>query len=96
MSDYNNHDELVLISAERYAMGRQTYIVQVVANYIRERVNMLSDWCLIVLKNDYEDKQKEAKRLNSDSVFGMDCDKREWDALYAAVTQELGRRKHAT
>lgn len=89
---YSRDDELIMIAAERYAMGRRTYIVSTVASYIRWRVPKLSDWCLGILKQDYEDKLKEAGRLHNYGVFGDDCDKRDWDALYLAVLAEIDRR----
>lgn len=51
---YSRNDELIFIAAERYAMGRRTYIVSTVAGYIRVRVPELSDWCLGVLAQDYK------------------------------------------
>lgn len=93
---YSNDDEMFFIAAERYAMGRRTYIVSTVAQYIKNRVPKLSDWCLGFLKQDYEEKQREQERCPDYKMFGDECDKKDWDAMYAAVTQELGRRKHAT
>ena len=89
---YSNDDELIFIAAERYAMGRRTYIVSTVASYIRVRVPELSDWCLGVLKQDHEEKSKEAGRLHNYGVFGAECDKKDWDALYLVVLDEIDRR----
>lgn len=91
---YSNHDELIFIVAERYAMGQRTYIVSTVASYIRVRVPKLSDWCLGVLKQDYEEKQREQERCPDYKMFGDECDKKDWDALFVAVCQEIGGRKH--
>lgn len=92
----SRNDELILIAAERYAMGRRTYIVSTVASYIRVRVPKLSDWCLGVLAQDYRDKLKEAGRLHNYGVFGAECDKKDWDALYEAINEEQGRRTNET
>ena len=66
---YSRNDELIFIAAERYAMGRRTYIVSTVANYIRVRVPELSDWCLGVLAQDYRDRLAESER--SHGLFGF-------------------------
>lgn len=93
---YSSDDELLFIAAERYAMGRRTYIVSTVASYIRVRVPELSDWCLGVLDQDYRDKLKEAERSHGLFGFGDDCDKQAWDALYDAIIKEQGRRTNET
>lgn len=91
---YSRNDELIFIAEERYAMGRRTYIVSTVANYIRLRVPELSDWCLGVLKQDFEDKQRMHERRPDYKMLGDECDKKDWDALYLAVLEELDRRTH--
>lgn len=91
---YSQNDEMIMIAAERYAMGRRTYIVSTVASYIRWRVPKLSDWCLGVLKQDFEDKQRMHERCPDYKMFGDECDKKDWDALYLAVLEELDRRTH--
>lgn len=93
---YSNHDELIFIAAERYAMGRRTYIVSTVASYIRWRVPKLSDWCLGILVQDYTERLKESERSRGIFGFGADCDKREWDALHEAIIKEQGRRTNET
>lgn len=66
MTDY----EHIVISAERYALGRMTYIVELTVNYILQEIeeNKLSDSCLDVIRKD----------INSAKNLGMDCDKKEW------------------
>lgn len=55
MEDY----EHIVISAERYALGRMTYIVELTVNYIMQEIedNKLSDQCLVIMRNDIK-KQK--------------------------------------
>ena len=66
MTDY----EHIIISAERYALGRMTYIVELTVNYILQEIedNKLSDSCLDVIRKDI----KEAKD------YGMECDRVQW------------------
>ena len=69
MTDY----EQIIISAERYALGRMTYIVELTVNYILEQIKFdkLSDTCLAIIADDI----RNAKDL------GMDCDKKCWIKL---------------
>ena len=50
MTDY----EQIVISAERYALGRMTYIVEITVNYILEEIEngKLSDNCLDIIAED--------------------------------------------
>ena len=50
MTDY----EHIVISAERYALGRMTYIVETTVNYILKEIeeDKLSDRCLDVIAED--------------------------------------------
>ena len=66
MTDY----EQIVISAERYALGRMTYIVEITVNYILEEIenDKLSDKCLNIIAEDI----RQAKNL------GMECDKKWW------------------
>lgn len=77
MSDY----EHIVISAERYALGRKTYIVELTVNYILQEIeeNKLSDSCLNVIRTDI----KEAKN------YGMECDKEQWLKLLKRIEEVI-------
>ena len=77
MTDY----EHIIISAERYALGRMTYIVELTVNYILEEIeyDKLSDSCLNVIRNDI----KEAKN------YGMECDKEQWLKLLKRIEEVI-------
>lgn len=77
MSNY----EQIIISAERYALGRMTYIVSVTVNYILQQIenDKLSDECLGVIKKDI----RSAKNL------GMDCDRKEWIKLLNRIEEVI-------
>lgn len=66
MTDY----EQIVINAERYALGRMTYIVELTVKYILNEIenDKLSDQCLKVVAEDI----KNTKNL------GMDCDEEQW------------------
>lgn len=75
MSDY----EQMIISAERYALGRMTYIVNVTVNYILQEIenDKLSDRCLDVIAED----------IRSAKYLGMDCDEKEWLKLLDRIEE---------
>ena len=77
MTDY----EHIIISAERYALGRMTYIVELTVDYILEEIeyDKLSDSCLNVIRNDI----KEAKN------YGMECDKEQWLKLLKRIEEVI-------
>ena len=77
MTDY----EQIIISAERYALGRMTYIVEITVNYILEKIenDKLSDTCLSIIAKD----KRSAKDL------GMDCDKKCWIKLLDRIEEVI-------
>ena len=77
MSDY----EQIIISAERYALGRMTYIVEITVNYILQEIeeDKLSDSCLDIIREDIS----TAKNL------GMDCDKELWLKLLDRIEEVI-------
>jgi len=64
-------NEDVLLSAFRYALGRQTYIVNFIVKNILNNWNDISD----KLKNLMKREIQEAIDTNE---AGMDCDVKEW------------------
>ena len=80
MDDMTDFEEIV-ISAERYALGRMTYIVELTVDYILDLIdnNKLSRKCLRVIEQDI----KEAQDL------GMECDEKQWHKLLKAIEQFL-------
>ena len=77
MTDY----EHMIISAERYALGRMTYIVELTVNYIMKQIeeDKLSDSCLSIIRDDI----KQAKNL------GMECDKEHWLKLFNRIEEVI-------
>ena len=71
--------EQIIISAERYALGRMTYIVEITVNYILEEIenDKLSDTCLSIIAEDI----RQAKDL------GMECDKQQWIKLLNRIEE---------
>lgn len=77
MSDY----EHMIISAERYALGRMTYIVSLTVNYILKEIEeeKLSDSCLDVIAED----------IRSAGNYGMECDKKQWIKLLDRIEEVI-------
>ena len=77
MTDY----EHIVISAERYALGRMTYIVSLTVNYILKEIeeDKLSDECLSVIRDDI----KQAKS------YGMEVDKKQWIKLLNRIEEVI-------
>ena len=73
--------EHIVISAERYSIGRMTYIVEQTVNYILQEIenDKLSDECLGIIKNDI----KSAKN------YGMECDKKQWFKLLKRIEEVI-------
>ena len=73
--------EQIVISAERYALGRMTYIVELTVNYILKQINndKLSDACLNII----------AKDIRIAEEFGMACDKELWIKLLNRIEEVI-------
>ena len=77
MTDY----EQIIISAERYALGRMTYIVEITVNYILQEIekDKLSDSCLNIIRKD----------IKSAKSYGMECDKKLWIKLLDRIEEVI-------
>ena len=56
--------ELMLISALRYAIGRETYMPDITINYIKTKVPYLSANTLYVMSRDIEEEVARYRRIN--------------------------------
>ena len=88
--------EEMLIGAERYAMGRRTYIVSDTVNYLTSLLPWLSDHFMRVVMADIEATERLAQSSGSDTLlWGYPCDKADWMRLKEAIQSEKGRRAGA-
>lgn len=72
--DFNGNSEdisMILVSAERYALGRRTYIVQWTCEIIRNNLHLLSQ----------KDRQVMIRDIKEAYFYGDECDKKEWKNL---------------
>lgn len=69
-------EEMILICAVRYALGRMSYIVGVIAEYVAVKQPELSKECINIIIRDIEE---ELKRYHdAGQKLGMECDERTW------------------
>lgn len=72
-------EELILICAIRYALGRQSYIVGEVCDIVLSVKNKLSRNCINIIIRDIEEEFEMCHRMGR--TCGMDCDEAEWQKL---------------
>ena len=82
----DNEFQQLIIYAERYAIGRMTYVPSEVNQIIRKYLPRISSNALGVLIQDIE---FEADR----DMLGMDFDKKMWLALLDTLRNEREERK---
>ena len=85
--------EQMIISAERYACGRMSYIVGTTVDYILSLLPHLSNWCIGVMQNDMKSEFDMYERAPDLKNLGMDCDYRQWVRFREALEAEMERRK---
>ena len=75
-----NKDDLsmMLVSAERYALGRRTYIVHWTCEFIKNNLDLLTK----------KDRQVMIRDLESAVFYGDDCDEKDWKKLLAILKEE--------
>lgn len=66
---------MILVSAERYALGRRTYIVNWTCEFIENNLALLTD----------KDRQVMIRDLENPISYGDDCDEKEWKRLLAVL-----------
>lgn len=69
---------MILVSAERYALGRRTYIVQWTCEIIKKNLHLLSQ----------KDRQVMIRDIKEAYFYGDECDKQEWMNLLKLLESE--------
>lgn len=87
--EINEDFESILICAERYACGRQTYMTSIVVGYITPLIPQLSDKTLAVIRDDIGD--ASVYRNLGDSRIDAPL----WLKLYRRIDDEIKRRAEA-
>ena len=81
----------MMISALRYALGRQTYITSMTAKYISDLIPSLTTKNLMVMKADLE--YYEKRRGEGLIYDDEECDHIHWVALLNKINKELEKRE---
>ena len=79
-------DEQILVCAVRYALGRMSYVVQDVCDYVKTKVGELSEECKNIIIKDIEESVEYHHRINR--TVGMECDERDWINLLELLKNE--------
>lgn len=66
---------MILVSAERYALGRKTYIVNWTCEFIENNLHLLSN----------KDREVMIRDLENSISYGDECDEKEWKILLAML-----------
>lgn len=81
----SGHDELMVVAAVRYSLGRMTYIVSDCADWLIKIWPMLSESTRKIIQRDLDeafardDQDRDAGR--DYKALGMDCDREKWDRV---------------
>lgn len=80
-------EETILICAVRYALGRMSYIVHDVCQYVAFTRKKLSQNCINIIIRDIDE---ELERYhNAGQFLGMECDERQWIKLRDLLKEEI-------
>lgn len=81
-----NTDELILLCAVRYALGRRSYMVSTVAEHVALNLGKLSKYCVDFIIRDIEEEIEFYHR--SGHTCGDACDERVWLNLLEKLKSE--------
>ena len=72
----------MLLSSERYALGRMTYIVEWTCSFISKNLHLITEGNKKVMIRDIE-------QTLEDRQYGGECDKQEWLKLLNVLKKEV-------
>lgn len=78
----SNDISMILVSTERWALGRRTYIVQWTCEIISNNLSLITNKDLLVMIRD----------LENSASYGDNCDEVQWKSLLAKLKSEVKRR----
>jgi len=79
-------EELILICAVRYALGRMSYMVGVVCDYVASKIDVLSENCKKIIIRDIEEEIERYHLIGR--TCGMECDEKDWLNLLTRLKGE--------
>jgi len=83
-----NDKELIISCALRYALGRRTYIVKTVSDYILKIKNP-SEWLIDQVIKEIDEQEKN--RFTEVNPLGDDCDVATWNNLRDKMKEKKER-----
>ena len=78
-------EEQMLISAVRYALGRQSYIVSDTCTFVASVRKKLSQECVKIIIRDIKESLRFYERMGK--RCGMECDEQDWNALLEVLKE---------
>ena len=75
-----DHFELMMISALRYAIGRETYMPEITIHYIKNLVPKFTERTLFVMRRDIEEEVRRYERMGHELYM-----KKEWLGLQQEI-----------
>jgi hypothetical protein len=82
------NDEHILICAVRYVLGRMSYMVSIVCEYVASKHRELSPECLNIIIRDIEEEIEMYHNICR--TCGMECDERTWLRLLETLKKKEG------
>ena len=82
-------DEMILICAVRYTLGRMSYMVSVVCDYVKGKRSELSHNCINIIIHNIEEELERYHNLGE--TLGMECDEKNWLELLNVLKVEVNK-----
>ena len=80
-----NCPDFIILSAFRYALGRQTYIVRLTVDWLIYHWNGIPPRTRDLIERDLEEAFRADKRGVHYSPLGGECDKEDWTRLLTHI-----------
>ena len=80
-------EEMIIICAVRYALGRMSYVVDEVCKYVASKRDKLSRNCINVITRDIKEEMQRYHDLGE--KLGMECDERSWVKLLEVLERKV-------
>lgn len=84
-----DHFYVLLICAMRYCLGRRTYMVELVTQWIMSQVKELPAETARIMLQDIEEQRETGRRLGRE-MLGDSCDVRVWDRFESWLKERTG------
>ena len=84
------HEEQIIICAVRYTLGRMSYIVGVVCEYVALKNSELSEHCIAIIIRAIREELQRYHDIGQ--ALGMECDEGNWISLLEILEEERDSR----